>query len=66
LTKLVYNITSFSLTAEEFQHIVLEHFPNAKIDFKPHLPGRASSTHGRRMWMTAPPGTIGNGNRNMI
>lgn len=37
LTKLVYNITSFSLTAEDFYKIVLEHFPNAKVEFKPHL-----------------------------
>jgi len=37
LTKLVYNITSFSLTAEDFKKIVLEHFPKAKVEFVPHL-----------------------------
>ncbi len=35
LTRDVYNITSFSLTAGEFRDLVLQAFPDAKIDFKP-------------------------------
>lgn len=37
LTKLVYNITSFSMTAGEFHEVVLRHFPDARINFQPHL-----------------------------
>lgn len=35
LTKSVYNVTSFSLSAEEFCQNVIKHFPNAKITYKP-------------------------------
>lgn len=31
----VYNVTSFSLSAEEFRDWVLKYFPNAQITFKP-------------------------------
>jgi threonine 3-dehydrogenase len=37
LTKLVYNISSFSLTAQQFSDIVKEAFPGAKTSFEPHL-----------------------------
>jgi nucleoside-diphosphate-sugar epimerase len=35
LTHRVYNVTSFSLSAEEFRQQVLEHFPQAEISFIP-------------------------------
>jgi nucleoside-diphosphate-sugar epimerase len=34
LSRRVYNITSFSLSADEFRQMVLRFFPNAKIGFK--------------------------------
>lgn len=37
LTRDVYNITSFSLTAGEFRDLVLQAFPDAQIDFKPDM-----------------------------
>ncbi len=37
LTRDVYNVTSFSLTAGEFRDLVLQAFPDAEIDFKPDL-----------------------------
>ena len=37
LTKLVYNVTSFSPSAQEFYDIVLNAFPEAKINFKPDI-----------------------------
>ena len=36
LKHLVYNVTSFSPTAEEFYQIVLNAFPEAEITFSPH------------------------------
>src|SRR5512137_2866105 len=36
LSQLVYNITSFSPTAEDFQKVILKEFPDAKITFEPH------------------------------
>ena len=36
-TQFVYNITSFSPTAQEIHDLVIKAFPNAKIDFIPHL-----------------------------
>jgi len=36
LTQLVYNVTSFSLSAEEFKDIVLKSFPKSEITFSPH------------------------------
>jgi nucleoside-diphosphate-sugar epimerase len=38
LSRRVYNVTSFSLTAAEIREIVLEAFPGAKITFKPDIP----------------------------
>ncbi|MCA9757263.1 MAG: GDP-mannose 4,6-dehydratase [Candidatus Eisenbacteria bacterium] len=37
LSRTVYNITSFSLTAEEFREQVVAHFPGADISFGPDL-----------------------------
>src|SRR5690606_34868215 len=39
LTQLVYNVTSFSLTAEEIAAMVQRAFPNVQIDYEPS-PGR--------------------------
>lgn len=36
LTQFVYNVTSFSPTAQEFYNIVMNAFPNAQITFEPH------------------------------
>lgn len=41
LHRQVYNVTSFSLTAEQFRQRVLEHFPQAQITFKPDLKRQA-------------------------
>jgi threonine 3-dehydrogenase len=35
LTRSVYNVTSFSLTADEFRSWVLHFFPDAQITFEP-------------------------------
>ncbi len=37
LSRLVYNITSFSLTATEFRDVVLRYFPEALISYEPDL-----------------------------
>ncbi len=37
LTRDVYNVTSFSLSAEDIYHIVLKAFPGAQVTFKPDL-----------------------------
>jgi threonine 3-dehydrogenase len=37
LTRDVYNITSFSLTAADIRDLVLQAFPDAQIDFKPDV-----------------------------
>ncbi len=37
LSKTVYNVTSFSLSAAEFRGQVLQAFPNAQISFKPDM-----------------------------
>jgi threonine 3-dehydrogenase len=59
LTRRVYNVTSFSLTAEEFRQQVLGHFPQAEISFKPDLkrqaivdswPAGLSDDAARRDW----------------
>lgn len=36
LKHLVYNVTSFSLTAQEIYEIVIQAFPKAQVTFKPH------------------------------
>jgi len=35
LTQRIYNVTSFSLSAEEFRKQVLDYFPSAELSFKP-------------------------------
>ena len=37
LSRRVYNVTSFSLSAAEFRDQVLKYFPQAQITFKPDL-----------------------------
>lgn len=37
LTQTVYNVTSFSPSAEEIYHMVLKYFPQAQVEFSPHL-----------------------------
>jgi threonine 3-dehydrogenase len=41
LSRLVYNVTSFSPSAQEFADIVKQAFPKAEINFKPHLSRQA-------------------------
>jgi nucleoside-diphosphate-sugar epimerase len=36
LSRTVYNVSSFSLSAEEFHQQVLRHFPSSQISFEPH------------------------------
>jgi threonine 3-dehydrogenase len=37
LSRLVYNVTSFSLSAAEFRQWVLKYFPDAQITFEPDV-----------------------------
>ncbi|HLF01177.1 MAG TPA: NAD-dependent epimerase/dehydratase family protein, partial [Anaerolineales bacterium] len=37
LSRLVYNVTAFSLSAEQIRDLVHEAFPSAQITFEPHL-----------------------------
>ncbi len=37
ISQRVYNVTSFSLSAEEFKQEVIKYFPNAEIGYKPDL-----------------------------
>ena len=59
LTRSVYNVTSFSLTAGEFRDWVLRFFPNAQITYKPDdkrqrivdsWPADLDDTAARRDW----------------
>jgi threonine 3-dehydrogenase len=59
LTRRVYNVTSFSLTAAEFLERVLQFFPQAQISFKPDLkrnnivdswPADLNDNDARRDW----------------
>ncbi len=59
LTRRVYNVTSFSLTAAEFKDMVLRYFPEAQITFKPDLkrqgivdswPAGLNDNDARRDW----------------
>jgi nucleoside-diphosphate-sugar epimerase len=63
LTRLVYNVTSFSLTAAEVRDLVLRAFPDARIDFAPDRkrqaivdtwPADLDDTAARRDWKWAP------------
>jgi nucleoside-diphosphate-sugar epimerase len=59
LTRHVYNVTSFSLSAAEFRDWVLRYFPNAQITFEPDVkrqavvdswPADLDDGAGRRDW----------------
>ncbi len=59
LSRLVYNVTSFSPTALEFKNTVQQYFPAAEITFKPHLarqlivdswPGDIDDSAARQDW----------------
>lgn len=59
LTRRVYNVTSYSLTAEEFRQQVLKYFPDAQISFNPDLkrqgivdswPAGLNDNDARRDW----------------
>jgi nucleoside-diphosphate-sugar epimerase len=63
LTRRVYNVTSFSLTAGEFRQQVLGHFPQAEITFKPDFkrqaivdswPAGLADDDARRDWGWSP------------
>ena len=59
LRRLVYNVTSFSLTAAEIRDLVLEAIPDARITFEPDVkrqaivdswPADLDDSHARRDW----------------
>jgi threonine 3-dehydrogenase len=59
LSRTVYNVTSFSLTADQFRLQVLKAFPNAEISFLPDLkrqqivdswPADLNDNDARRDW----------------
>jgi nucleoside-diphosphate-sugar epimerase len=63
LSQTVYNVTSFSLTAEQFRIQVMKAFPDAEISFKPDLkrqgivdswPADLNDNHARRDWHWEP------------
>jgi len=63
LSRPVYNVTSFSLSAEEFRNHVRHHFPDAHIDFVPDLkrqrivdtwPADLDDSAARRDWGWSP------------
>ncbi len=63
LTRLVYNVTSFSLTAAEVRDLVLSAFPDARIEFAPDKkrqaivdtwPADLDDTAARRDWKWEP------------
>ncbi len=64
----VYNVTSFSLSAEEFRQLVLESFPQAQIGYKPDLkrqaivdswPADLDDSAARRNWGWSPDYDLG-------
>ena len=63
LSRRVYNVTSYSLTAGEFRDCVIQHFPNAEISFKPDVkrqaivdswPAGLNDNGARRDWSWSP------------
>lgn len=63
LTRRVYNVSSFSLSAEDFRQQVLRHFPTAEISFAPDLkrngivdswPADLNDHDARRDWGWSP------------
>lgn len=63
LTRTVYNVTSFSLTAAQIRDLVMHAFPSAKITFNPDIkrqgiidtwPADLNDDHARRDWDWCP------------
>lgn len=63
LRKQVYNVTSFSLSADEFRQWVLRYFPDAQIEFRPDekrqaivdsWPADLDDSAARREWSWSP------------
>jgi threonine 3-dehydrogenase len=63
LTRTVYNVTSYSLTAEQFRQEVMSAFPDAEITFEPDIkrqhivdswPADLNDNHARRDWNWKP------------
>jgi threonine 3-dehydrogenase len=63
LSRRVYNVTSFSLSAKQFKDVVIEYFPNAQISFQPDLkrqgivdswPADLNDNDARRDWNWLP------------
>jgi nucleoside-diphosphate-sugar epimerase len=59
----VYNVTSFSLTAEEIRNLVINAFPNANINYSPDLkrqnivdswPAALDDSAARKEWAWQP------------
>jgi len=59
LQQSVYNVTSFSLSANDIRELVIKAFPNADISFEPDLkrqrivdswPADMDDSHARRDW----------------
>jgi len=59
LSQLIYNVTSFSMTAQEISEVVIKHFPKAEITFESHSnrqnivdtwPGDIDDTAARNDW----------------
>jgi threonine 3-dehydrogenase len=59
LSRRIYNVTSFSLTAAEFRDMVLKFFPGAQISFQPDVkrqgivdswPAGLNDNDARRDW----------------
>ncbi len=59
LSRRIYNVTSFSLSAADFRDMVLRSFPSAQITFEPDLkrqeivdswPADLDDSHARRDW----------------
>ena len=65
LTQLVYNVTSFSPSAQEIYEIVKEAFPAAEVTLSRISAARRSWTAGQPILMTAPRNAIGAGNQIM-
>jgi nucleoside-diphosphate-sugar epimerase len=68
LNRMVYNVTSYSLTAEQFHEQVAKSFPGAKIEFKPDLkrqqildtwPADLNDNDARRDWGWEPRYDVG-------
>jgi threonine 3-dehydrogenase len=63
LSQLIYNVTSFSPSAQEIYNIVMQAFPQAEIEFTPHLmrqaiidswPSDIDDTAAQRDWGWSP------------